>query len=70
MKDIERTFKHCNRCHHATEHQRNISKTGLLMFLIHVALVIVTAGFWLLVLIVYKILTAKIGGWVCSVCRH
>jgi len=69
MKTIERTLKHCNKCNRVTEHNRSASKTGLLMLLIHVALAIFTVGAWILVLIVYKLLTAKIGGWTCSRCN-
>lgn len=67
-KDLERTLKKCKKCKKKTEHLRNTDKTGLLTLLIHIALICVTAGLWLIAIIIYKILNAKVGGWQCSVC--
>lgn len=68
-KDLERTLKKCKKCKRKTEHVRNTDKTGLLMLLIHIGLIVVTAGVWLILIIIYKILNTKIGGWSCSVCE-
>ena len=70
MKTIEEKLKHCNKCERETIHQRNGTKTGLIMILVHIVLTIGTAGIWLALLIVYKILTAKVGGWKCSRCKY
>lgn len=67
-KDLERTLKKCGKCKRKTEHVRNTDKTGLLALLIHLALIFVTAGIWLAVIIIYKILNTKIGGWQCTEC--
>lgn len=38
------------------------------MLLIHLVLTVVTVGVWLIFVILWKILNAKIGGWKCSEC--
>ena len=68
MKTIEQKLKHCSRCKKTTTHQRNNTSTGLVMILIHIVLTVLTAGIWLVLLILWKILTAKIGGWKCERC--
>ncbi len=67
-KAIEETLKHCKRCNKTTKHYRNINKTGLIMFLVHLVLTVVTAGVWLVILVIWLILNMKIGGWKCSEC--
>lgn len=67
-KAVEETVKHCKHCKRKTKHIRNTEKTGLIMFLVHIALTIVTAGVWLVILVIWLILNAKIGGWTCSEC--
>ena len=69
MKAIEKTIKHCNDCDTSTTHERNISKTSWLMIAIHLILIIITGGIWLAMIITWKVLTVKIGGWSCSECR-
>ena len=66
--DLERTLMKCKKCKKKTEHLRNTDKTGLLALLIHIALIFVTAGLWLVAIILYKIFNTKIGGWQCSEC--
>lgn len=68
MKTIEQTLRHCTKCERETIHNRNNTKTGLIMILIHIMLAIATVGVWLVLLGVWKLLTAKIGGWECNVC--
>lgn len=68
-KDLERTLMKCKKCKKKTEHLRNTNKTGLLALIIHIALILVTAGLWLIAIIIYKLFTAKIGGWQCSECN-
>ena len=67
-KVIEQKLKHCNKCGKTTKHHRNNTTTGLVMILIHIVLTVVTAGIWLALLIIYKLLTAKVGGWKCEEC--
>lgn len=67
-KDLERTLMKCKKCKKKTEHLRNTDKTGLLALIIHIALIFVTMGVWLALIIIYKILNTKIGGWQCSEC--
>ncbi len=68
-KDIEKTLKHCKKCTRKTVHYRNTDKTGLLMLVVHIALIIFTAGIWLALIIIYKLLNMKIGGFTCSECK-
>lgn len=67
-KAIEQTIKDCKRCSKKTVHHRASSKTGLIMFLVHIVLTIVTAGVWLVLLLVWMLLNTKIGGWSCQEC--
>ncbi|GAA4879740.1 hypothetical protein [Ferrimonas pelagia] len=67
-KALEQTIKHCRKCDRKTTHQRTYNKTGLVMFLVHLVLTVATVGVWLLLLIVWKLLNAKIGGWICADC--
>ena len=68
MKAIEQQLKHCSRCEKTTIHQRNNTSIGFVMILLHIVLMVLTAGAWLVLLIVWKLLTAKIGGWKCERC--
>jgi len=65
---IEETLKPCGKCDKQTTHVRNTNKTSLIMFLVHIVLTICTAGAWLILLIVWSLLTTKIGGWTCKEC--
>ncbi|MCV6612416.1 MAG: hypothetical protein OIF55_16765 [Amphritea sp.] len=65
---IEETLKKCRKCGKETVHRRNNTKTGLAMFLVHLVLTALTMGGWLVLLIIWMVLTAKIGGWKCSEC--
>ena len=67
-KIVESKLIHCAHCKQVTKHYRNNSKMGLLGFLVNAALTIVTAGLWLLVVLVVMLLSVKIGGWTCSKC--
>ncbi|EOX4447594.1 hypothetical protein ACK6W9_002553 [Vibrio alginolyticus] len=66
---IEETIKHCKKCNKLTKHMRSYHKTGLIMFLVHICLTIVTAGVWLVLLIIWMLLNKKIGGWKCQECK-
>lgn len=68
MKTIEQHMKHCSRCNRKTVHVRNVSKTGAVGFLVHLVMTVITAGAWLVLLVAYKLLTMKIGGWSCGEC--
>lgn len=68
-KKIEETLRACKKCKKKTKHMRNGDSTGWLMIVIHLILIVVTFGVWLLLIIIWKILNTKIGGWVCSECR-
>ena len=67
-KIIEETLMHCGKCKKKTIHLRNGSKTGLLMFLVHLVLTVMTFGVWLVIVVVWMVLNAKIGGWMCKEC--
>ena len=67
-KAIEETLKKCKRCKKKTIHVRNTNKAGFVMILIHVVLVIITAGIWLIPLIIWHLLNKNIGGWTCQEC--
>lgn len=65
---VEESLKHCRRCGKETVHRRNNTKTGLLMFLVHLVLTVLTWGAWLVLVVIWAVLNAKIGGWACSEC--
>lgn len=69
-KAIEETLKKCKKCKKQTKHLRNTTKTGFVMALVHIALIVVTVGAWLVLLIIWKILHMRVGGggWICSEC--
>lgn len=67
-KALEQKIKACKHCKKKTVHNRTTNKTSLIMFLVHIVLTVVTAGVWLVLLIVWMILNAKIGGWTCQEC--
>ena len=68
VKAIEETLKKCGRCRKTTKHYRNTNKTSLVMFLVHIVLTVITAGVWLILLVIWMLLNTKIGGWTCSEC--
>ncbi len=65
---IEEQLKHCSKCNKTTKHHRNNSQTSGFMILVHLVLTVVTYGIWLVLVIIWKVLNAKIGGWKCSEC--
>ncbi len=67
-KAIEQTIKQCKKCSKKTVHNRTINKTGLIMFLVHLVLTVLTAGVWLVVVVLWLLLNKKIGGWLCAEC--
>ncbi len=67
-KAVEETIKKCRKCKKKTVHMRNTNKMGLGMFLVHLVLTVITAGVWLVLLIIVMILNTRIGGWTCSEC--
>lgn len=68
MKIIEYKLNHCGKCAKETTHKRNNHRSGILVTLINIALVIATGGIWLLVWAAFAVLTARVGGWKCSEC--
>ena len=70
MKEIEETLKHCRKCEMKTTHQRNTNKTGLVMLLVHLVLIAVTWGVWLIILAIWTLLNQRVGGWICSECGN
>jgi len=68
VKAVEEKLAHCNKCGKKTIHVRNINKTGLVMFLVHFILTILTLGAWLVLLLIWMLLTTKFGGWTCQEC--
>jgi hypothetical protein len=67
-KVIEEQLKKCNKCGKTTKHHRNNEKSSGFMLLVHLILTVCTAGIWLILVIISKLLTTKIGGWKCSEC--
>jgi hypothetical protein len=55
-----------------TKNQRNGGKTSFLMVLVHLLMIIFTAGIWLLLLIIYNIFNTEsaFNNWECSVCGN
>lgn len=68
MKIIEEQMIKCRTCKKITKHYRNNTKSSGFMILVHLILILMTVGAWLLVIVVWKLLNAKIGGWRCSEC--
>jgi len=67
-KIIEEQLKHCSKCDKTTKHLRNNSKSSGFMIFVHVILTICTAGIWLIFILLWKVLNAKVGGWKCGEC--
>ena len=65
---IEEQLKSCGKCKKTTKHFRNNNKSSGFMLLVHLVLTVVTVGVWLALVIIWKILNTKIGGWKCSEC--
>jgi len=68
MKHIEQKVKHCNTCNKQTLHYKNSSKIN---WLLHIFLVIVTAGVWIIPFLLIVILGANVWDsekFVCSSC--
>ena len=65
---IEEQLKSCSKCKKTTKHFRNNSKSSGFMLLVHLILTVCTMGVWLALVIIWKILNTKIGGWKCSEC--
>jgi hypothetical protein len=70
MKYVEQKLKNCKKCGRQTMHGRNNSKTTGLGILVHLILILFTAGVWLLPLLIWKMMTAKFGGWKCTECTR
>tara|TARA_A100001015_G_scaffold163020_1_gene181168 strand:- start:540 stop:752 length:213 start_codon:yes stop_codon:yes gene_type:complete len=68
MKYVEEQLKQCKTCNRKTKHWRNNTKSSGFMLLVHLVLIIGTMGFWLIPLILVKVLDSRIGGWSCSEC--
>lgn len=67
---IEERLRYCKRCGKTTRHCRNNTKSSGFMLLVHLVLTVVTAGVWLVLVILWKVLNTKIGGWKCSECGN
>jgi hypothetical protein len=67
---VEEKMKDCGRCQKTTLHYRNNSESSRFMILIHIVMTLLTWGVWLVLLIIWKIMFFKIGGWKCSECKN
>lgn len=67
---IEEKLEHCKKCSKTTKHHRNNKKSSGFMILVHLILTVATVGFWLVLVIIWKILNTQIGGWKCSECGN
>lgn len=65
---VEEKLKKCKKCNVETMHRRNNTKSSGFMLLVHLILTVVTWGVWLALIIVWKILNYKVGGWKCAQC--
>jgi len=66
--EIEESLRKCKTCKKKTIHIRDNNRTSGLMIFVHLCLTLATMGVWLILLIVWMVLTAKIGGWTCKEC--
>lgn len=69
MKAIQEQIRKCNLCGKETLQRRNVTRTGLLGFLLHGCLVVITGGLWLIVVALLLLARITIGGWKCSECK-
>jgi hypothetical protein len=67
---IEEQLQKCKKCNKKTKHHRNNTKSSGFMLLVHLVLTVCTVGVWLVLIIIWKILNSKIGGWECSECGN
>ena len=67
-KIIEEQLMKCRKCGKNTKHHRNNTSSSGFMLLVHFILTILTVGVWLVLVIIWKVLNAKMGGWKCSEC--
>lgn len=65
---VQETMKRCGMCKKVTKHARKNTKSSGLMVMIHFLLILMTAGLWLIVIALVKILELRIGGWKCMRC--
>lgn len=65
---IEEKLKKCKCCNKTTKHLRNNTKSSGFAIFVHILLTLGTMGFWLVVILAWKLLFSKIGGWICSEC--
>ena len=68
MKTTEEKIQKCGNCNRVTKHYRNTEKSSGFMIMLHVILILLTAGIWIPVIVIWKLLFAKIGGWFCGSC--
>lgn len=68
MKTVKQELKQCKQCERQTPHNKNDKKIN---WLLHIFLVIVTAGLWLIPFILVVLLGMNIWSsekWVCGSC--
>lgn len=70
MKTVKQELKFCKGCGRATLHYKNGKKIN---WLLHIFLMIVTAGLWVIPFVIILILGMNVWDsekWVCSVCGN
>lgn len=65
---MEEKIKKCDECKKNTKHYRNTQKSSGFMILVHLILIICTAGIWLPIILLWKFCFINIGGWMCGSC--
>lgn len=69
MKAIQEQIRPCNTCGKETLQRRNVTPTGILDFLIHGCMLLITGGLWLGVIVLLILVRSVMAGkWICSEC--
>jgi len=68
VRVIEEQMMKCKKCKGVTRHYRNNTESSGFMLLVHLVLTLATFGMWLALVVIWKILNTKVGGWRCSKC--
>lgn len=66
--EIEEKLMRCDFCEKTTKFQRNHTKSSGFMLLVHFFLTILTAGVWLVLVSIVKLINEPVEKWRCEEC--
>jgi hypothetical protein len=67
---IEEGIYFCNKCERTTMQHRNTKKESTLNLCMHVCMMFLTIGLWVLPLGIYKLFAVESSRWFCKDCGH